>query len=841
MKTRKHLMIIERLLTDVKNVLENLNKNEGDFSQVSESLRKGLAKNILNGLTSDGAIREQVIEKVKKIILSDAFNILDKSNFDIVKNAINDETNKKVFDSLKDEQAKTLLTQLMKEDELYLIVANSVLKSLKNTLITIDGSAFNRYNDLDRVWASRARVERIADLLTELNGILPETAEAGVASAKLGLLNEVEAKVKSKLNIEETSDDKELEAKKSMVGNFNTLENSLRKVEESHTGLKNYINDPSKPQAKHRAIRIVGGALAAAIAIGAGGVIFDLTRRNDELNQENSDIKTSYAIVSDDLENSKQQLEDALQNMVAPEVYEELQAKYNEIIELIPAGQDVEAYIIDLQNSSDMYNVLMSLIPAGQDANEYIQNLQADSENYNEIIELLPEGVNANEYVVTLLNDKNNYDAIMALIPENQDAIKYVEALIEDKGDLAEIKLAYDAIMAEVPENQDAVSYIQAIVSTNGDLEKIKTAYELIMAEVPENQDAVEYIKALVESNGALAKDKEAYDAIMAVIPENQDAVSYIQALLANQDDLTEIKEAYDAIMAEVPENQDAVSYIKALVSKIAELEKDKAAYDAIMAVIPEGKDAVTYINDLVSSNGTLANDKALLDAIMAVIPEGKDAVTYINELKGAETKYNALMMIIPENVDAVTYIKELQSDSVKFAELDAYVPEGKEPVDYIIELLTLNGDLKEENGKLVIENDELKENNAELGSEIERLEGVYQKLVGDIDSLYSTVIGGSQTDPIAQINEVIDYYVENAGNEPLVHDFLVDFVAEVTGMSYEQVMNMSPSELVSMAEKIVGLPSSPSQNPDGNIRGEESTEKEENGNISSDLPPVRE
>ncbi len=564
---------------------------------------------------------------------------------------------------------------------------------------------------------------------------------------------------------------------------------------------------------------------------------------------------------------------------------------YNVLMALIPEGENANEYIQNLQAEKENYEKIMQLLPKDVEPEAYLQALQANKAAYDAIMEVIPEGQDAVAYINELIanngllaGDKAAYDAIMAVIPEENknDAVAYIQAIVANNGDLEDIKAAYDAIMAEIPEGQDAIEYIKWLASTNGDVVSLQAAYDAIMAVIPEENknDVVGYINGLVESNGALAGDKAAYDAIMAVIPEENknDVVAYIQAIVASNGDLENVKDAYEAIMAEVPEEykKDAVAYIQAIVASKGDLENikaaydvimavvpeenkndvvgyinglvesngalagDKAAYDAIMAVIPEGKDAVTYINELVTNNGVLAGDKAAYDAIMAVIPEENknDVVGYINSLKDVELKFEVIKQLIPENIDAAEYIKGLKEDSSKYADLFVYVPEGKEPADYIQSLLAYVEELEGENAN----------KDAELSSkqeEIDRLEAKYEEIVGEIASVYASTVGGSEADPRSQFNAIVDYYINSYCSSSEIKDCLVRIVSEIKGLSYSDVNSMSPAQLISLAEQIVGAPSAPSTNPEnGTIRGEEIIENESQKGedaISPDLPPVRE
>ena len=273
------------------------------------------------------------------------------------------------------------------------------------------------------------------------------------------------------------------------------------------------------------------------------------------------------------------------------------------------------------------------------------------------------------------------------------------------------------------------------------------------------------------------------------------------------------------------------------------------AKYDAIMEVIPEGSNAVSYITGLVENVKKLNSEVANLENQIVVLEAAK--TTLENKVKELAAQLDAALKDNADQQLINTLKQQLEETAARYGELQiiydkAVQDHNAKVAEYESRIKVLEGELQTEKDK----NNTLQNENNELKAVAQKIGEVYAKLYPN----------GKVTGAGNQFNAILTYYSQQPNGINLARDFLVKFVAEVKGVPQSQIAKLSDADLVAMADALVGLPSAPAQNPNGNVHengsgntgstgstGSTEEEKDEQnngdgtGNISPDLPPVRE
>lgn len=131
-----------------------------------------------------------------------------------------------------------------------------------------------------------------------------------------------------------------------------------------------------------------------------------------------------------------------------------------------------------------------------------------------------------------------------------------------------------------------------------------------------------------------------------------------------------------------------------------------------------------------------------------------------------------------------------------------------------------------------------------EKNKQLENANEELKKLANAVDTVYKSCYAddGKNVDAVEKLNKIVEYYTANYGEATELREFLVSFIANVKGVPYESIRNMSVSQIISEASEILDILQQPSENPDSNVK-EDETKKEEETNpsnpdpISPDLP----
>ncbi len=137
-----------------------------------------------------------------------------------------------------------------------------------------------------------------------------------------------------------------------------------------------------------------------------------------------------------------------------------------------------------------------------------------------------------------------------------------------------------------------------------------------------------------------------------------------------------------------------------------------------------------------------------------------------------------------------------------------------------------------------------------EKNEQLEKANEELKKLANAVDTVYKSCYAddGNNIDAVEKLNKIVVYYTANYGEAAELREFLVSFIANVKGVPYESIRNMSVSQIISEASEILDMLQQPSENPDPNVKEDETKKEDETGKeeepnpsdpdpISPDLP----
>ena len=295
-------------------------------------------------------------------------------------------------------------------------------------------------------------------------------------------------------------------------------------------------------------------------------------------------------------------------------------------------------------------------------------------------------------------------------------------------------------------------------------------------------------------------------------------------------------KEQYDKIKKECEKWESKYNDLKGKYDTVL------ANYNAIIEVVPSGSNAVEYIKGLATTVQELKTEIEGLEVRIAALDAAKSTLEKkVNELAAqleAALKDNSNQAVIE------TLKKQLEETNARYQELQATYNQAVQTHNAKVAQYesTING--------LETALQTEKDKNKNLQNENAQLNAVAQKIASAYSKLYPN---GKVTGAGNQFDAILSFYAQQPNGINLARDFLVKFVAEVKGVPQSQIAKLSDAELVAMADSLVGLPSAPSENPNGNVHEQGSSNKgnsgsnqetekgDGSGNVTPDLPPARE
>lgn len=347
-----------------------------------------------------------------------------------------------------------------------------------------------------------------------------------------------------------------------------------------------------------------------------------------------------------------------------------------------------------------------------------------------------------------------------------------------------------------------------------------------------------EYINSLLQNGGA-GVSQEAYDQLL--------------------NEYNALKGKYDSLMLEyneylslIPEGQKPSAYIQGLVAQVEEYNTKISALEIQIGVLKATN--LVLKNEIVDLKIENADLKAQRDEALA----GNDSELVASLTKKLEENEKKLGEATKKNAEYEKTIADMESSH------------ATEVAGYKSTIEKLEAELKSEkdkNADLTTENEGLKSENGSLKSENEALkmtEEEYSEFVSMVNSLYASIVGGSETEPLAQlqaISSAFDYYadlVEQGGltaeqEDQAIANLIAAFVS--CGIDYSEISHMNLTQIAEWFNAKVNAYGTPAEGPNGNVHengtssstpsggnnsGSGESEKEEGdgtGNISGDLP----
>lgn len=374
------------------------------------------------------------------------------------------------------------------------------------------------------------------------------------------------------------------------------------------------------------------------------------------------------------------------------------------------------------------------------------------------------------------------------------------------------------------------------------------------------------YINSLLQ-NGGSGVSQETYDQLL--------------------NDYNALKGKYDAVMVEynkylslIPEGKEPSEYIQGLVATIGDYQAKLSAMETQIALLKSANLVLkNQISDLQNEISTLRDaNTALENANKDLEKQVEDALAGNNDELVA-----SLRKIIADNEKTISdnekaiaekdkTIAELTKKNTEYDKTiaDMEASHATEVEGYKTTIGNLESALKVEQDKnagLTAENESLKTENGNLKTENDELkitEEEYKELVSNINTVYASLVGGSETDPKAQLQgivDVLDYYVDLVDQggltaeqeDQVIANLIAAFVS--CGADYSEISHMNLSQIADWLRLKVNAFGTPSEGPNGNVHengtssstpsggnnsGSGESEKEEGdgtGNISGDFP----
>ena len=309
-------------------------------------------------------------------------------------------------------------------------------------------------------------------------------------------------------------------------------------------------------------------------------------------------------------------------------------------------------------------------------------------------------------------------------------------------------------------------------------------------------------------------------------------------------------------------ENSDTVS--KEDYEKLRkEYEELQGSYKAIMVLIPEGSTVVEYIAQLKADIDTL---ETTIDGYEIAMSALNDQIDSLNKQLDAALKDGTNEELI-KTLRSQLAIAESNFKTLEATHNATIIAHNKKVGEFeatIDDLVWQLDDSHKENEALEEENKALEEENKGLKAELKGLKTVLEGVKAELEGIKAELDEANKENAelegtIADLDRIIAELGKENVDLSKVQSYLIKLIAEIKGVSYESLQNLSIDDLLNEAKAVFGgMPSGPAEQPgegvhensgsgadSGSGAGSAGADKPENGdgtgNISPDLPPVRE
>ena len=429
-------------------------------------------------------------------------------------------------------------------------------------------------------------------------------------------------------------------------------------------------------------------------------------------------------------------------------------------------------------------------------------------------------GIDANVTAKTnYLNNPNNYrtkDRIHFAVTRGTAALLLAAALIGTPLAINSYRNKIDSLTVAVGDLEKENDSLKGENSSlKGENDSLKNKNDSLKNE----NDSLKVNKdILIEQNVAFLKQ-------IASLKTEKDK---LQKQLENAQPGQDVENLKKQIAEKDQQISDLESQLEVANEKIAKKEEERKALE----------DKVTDLNkditDLKTENESL---REKLNQVHAMIVEKDERIQfYINTIAELEAKIKKL--------EAELEDAKNNGGKEKIAELEAKLKAANSQYATLeSEYNSLYTDYQGLVGKYENLSNELKAEQ-EKNKQLENANEELKKLANAVDTVYKSCYAddGNNIDAVEKLNKIVEYYTANYGEATELREFLVSFIANVKGVPYESIRDMSVSQIISEASEILDMLQQPSENPDPNVK-EDETKKEEETNpsnpdpISPDLP----
>lgn len=334
---------------------------------------------------------------------------------------------------------------------------------------------------------------------------------------------------------------------------------------------------------------------------------------------------------------------------------------------------------------------------------------------------------------------------------------------------------------------------------------------------------------------------------------ENKELIKKNASVL---EEIDKVKKEKDELQKQL-ENAQSDEEVKSLrlklvetTARIVELESNLKLANSKINDLEQERDNLKAQNEtLTKENANLLNDKSELNGKVETLSKEIASQKELIDQKDKE---------IAQLKSSIASLEVKISNLEKQLE-DAKNNGNKEEIDRLNKLLAeskavykqLEDNYNQLNSDYAKLSEDYQKTSKELASEktknemLQKSNDELKKLADSVDVVYKTCYSddGKNLDSVTKLSKIVEYYTSNYGDSSELREFLVSFIANVKGVSYESIKSMSVRQIIDEASEILGMLQQPSENPGSNIK-EDSTKKQEETKpepepdpISPDLP----